>query len=357
MGCWIIVPLYASFLRWPSGRRSFAGGGGGKPILGKNILDPIRAVAVSGGRGEERREREPVGFVRLGRSRSRMAPTSRYWVVSLPVQTSQSVQWARLQEAISKNAFDTPLYRVSCSPRVRQDALFRFDPSFFFSTFVWCNSIPQFNAPDLRVGTLDSLLSLSDDLVKVWISPEFGLKDGLSLYFLLIDVRFWFCEKFISPTTSLRASHRRSGGKSRSWRELLAQRVGCLRWTGSLWTPTWQGALDIVLGYKVCFFMFGIPVVFSQWRTWNCRFVWDEARYPTMSPLREIVDNIHSQVSKIEDDMKVIYSSIFEKLKCRWNWIFFIGNTEKEKVFPASDTNISVEVYRHYSLGNRRFMH
>lgn len=38
------------------------------------------------------------------------------------------------------------------------------------------------------------------------------------------------------------------------------------------------------------------------------RFVWDEAKYPTMSPLREIVDGIHSQVAKIEDDLKVILS-------------------------------------------------
>jgi len=35
------------------------------------------------------------------------------------------------------------------------------------------------------------------------------------------------------------------------------------------------------------------------------RFVWDEAKYPTVSPLREIVDGIHVQVAKIEDDMKV----------------------------------------------------
>jgi hypothetical protein len=41
---------------------------------------------------------------------------------------------------------------------------------------------------------------------------------------------------------------------------------------------------------------------------WICdfRFVWDEAKYPTMSPLKEIVDSIHSQVAKIEDDLKVI---------------------------------------------------
>lgn len=45
---------------------------------------------------------------------------------------------------------------------------------------------------------------------------------------------------------------------------------------------------------------------------WCCdgRFVWDEAKYPTMSPLREIVDGIHTQVAKIEDDLKVTISPL-----------------------------------------------
>lgn len=38
-----------------------------------------------------------------------------------------------------------------------------------------------------------------------------------------------------------------------------------------------------------------------------CRFVWDEAKYPTVSPLREIVDGIHVQVAKIEDDLKDLF--------------------------------------------------
>ncbi|CAK9186930.1 unnamed protein product [Ilex paraguariensis] len=59
---------------------------------------------------------------------------SRYWVVSLPVQNSASSLWSRLQESISKHAFDTPLYR--------------------------------FNIRNLLVGTLDSLRAISDDLVK-----------------------------------------------------------------------------------------------------------------------------------------------------------------------------------------------
>lgn len=38
----------------------------------------------------------------------------------------------------------------------------------------------------------------------------------------------------------------------------------------------------------------------------DCRFVCDEARYPTMSPLKEIVDGIHVQIAKIDDDLKVL---------------------------------------------------
>eukprot|EP00959_Pyramimonas_sp_CCMP1952_P213895 4475536-Pyramimonas_sp.AAC.1 len=35
-----------------------------------------------------------------------------------------------------------------------------------FLTLCGCGPVPQFAIPDLRVGTLDSLLTLSDDLVK-----------------------------------------------------------------------------------------------------------------------------------------------------------------------------------------------
>ncbi|KAF8378059.1 hypothetical protein HHK36_029393 [Tetracentron sinense] len=44
----------------------------------------------------------------------------------------------------------------------------------------------------------------------------------------------------------------------------------------------------------------GVPV-----DSYLTRFVWDEAKYPTMSPLRETVDSIHVQVAKIEDDLKL----------------------------------------------------
>lgn len=41
--------------------------------------------------------------------------TTRYWVASLPIAqgSSSSSLWSRLQESISKQAFDTALYRVT----------------------------------------------------------------------------------------------------------------------------------------------------------------------------------------------------------------------------------------------------
>ncbi|KAJ3683363.1 hypothetical protein LUZ60_013590 [Juncus effusus] len=134
---------------------------------------------------------------------------SRYWIVSLPAEKSNL--WNKLRESVSKNAFDTSLYR--------------------------------FNVPDLRVGTLDSLLALSDDLVKSNIFIE-----GVS-------------HKIRRQIEEL---ERVSSGEG--------------------------GALTVD----------GVPV-----ETYITRFAWDEAKYPTMSPLKNIVNNIHGLVAKIEDDMKV----------------------------------------------------
>ncbi|KAI8544069.1 hypothetical protein RHMOL_Rhmol08G0266700 [Rhododendron molle] len=136
---------------------------------------------------------------------------SRYWVASFPVQNSASSLWSRLQESISKHSFDTSLYR--------------------------------FNIPNLRVGTLDSLLALSDDLYK-------------------------------SNTFVEGVSH-----KIRRQIEELERVSGVV-----------SSSLTVD----------GVPV-----DSYLTRFVWDEAKYPTMSPLKEIVDAIHVQVSRIEDDLKV----------------------------------------------------
>ncbi|XP_021765139.1 V-type proton ATPase subunit C-like [Chenopodium quinoa] len=136
---------------------------------------------------------------------------TRYWMVSLPVQTSASTLWSQLQDSISKQSFDTPLYR--------------------------------FNVPNLRVGTLDSLLSLADDLLKA--------------------------NAFVEGVTH----------KIRRQIEELERSSGVE-----------GGGLTVD----------GVPI-----DSYLTRFVWDEAKYPTMSPLKEVVDGIHRFVAKVEDDLKV----------------------------------------------------
>lgn len=133
-------------------------------------------------------------------------------MVSLPVETSSSSSlWHQLQESVSKQSFDTPVYR--------------------------------FNVPGLRVGTLDSLLALADDLVK--------------------------SNAFVEGVTH----------KIRRQIDEMERSSGVN-----------AGALTVD----------GVPI-----DSYLTRFVWDEAKHPTMSSLREIVDNIHSFVSKVEDDLKI----------------------------------------------------
>jgi V-type H+-transporting ATPase subunit C len=144
---------------------------------------------------------------------------TRYWIAALPVQSADGASiaaaktalWGRLQDSISRHSFDTPLYR--------------------------------FTVPDLRPGTLDSLLALSDDLVKSNIFIE-----GVS-------------HKIRRQIEDLE----RAGGVE-------------------------SGTLTVD----------GVPV-----DSYLTRFVWDEGKYPVNAPLKETVASIQSQVAKIEDDMKV----------------------------------------------------
>ncbi|GMH19651.1 hypothetical protein Nepgr_021492 [Nepenthes gracilis] len=66
------------------------------------------------------------------------------------------------------------------------------------------------------------------------------------------------------------------------------------------------------------------------------RFVWDQVKYPTMSPLWEIVDSILGFVTKVEDDLKVMvlsywymwFSSIFHlSFQCRSCPVFCIRSS------------------------------
>lgn len=140
-----------------------------------------------------------------------MAVVSRYYLVALPVQDSVASTWSALQHSVSKVAFDTPAYKL--------------------------------HIPDLRIGTLDSLLALSDDLIKA--------------------------NSVVEGVTH----------KIRRQIEELERVLG-----------SEAGPLSIE----------GVPV-----DSYLTRFAWDEAKYPLVTPLRETVDTIQENVTKLEDDLKV----------------------------------------------------
>ncbi|XBJ21319.1 hypothetical protein VPH35_011994 [Triticum aestivum] len=168
---------------------------------------------------------------------------TRYWIAALPVAddnvaAGKTALWARLQDAISRHSFDTPLYR--------------------------------FTVPDLRPGTLDSLLALSDDLVKSNIFIE-----GVS-------------HKIRRQIEDLE----RAGGVEPGTLTVDGVPVDSYL-TRSLLLP-----VPCAAAY--------IPHLPTAYTFLNfCRFVWDEGKYPVNAPLKETVASIQSQVAKIEDDMKV----------------------------------------------------
>ncbi|KAM3404485.1 hypothetical protein ACQJBY_007527 [Aegilops geniculata] len=145
---------------------------------------------------------------------------TKYLIAALPVQSAggdvadaENSLWRSLQDSISQQAIDTPLYR--------------------------------FTVPALKGGTLDSLLALSDDLIR--------------------------SNLFIEG-----ASHR------------IRRQIEDLERDGG----AGEGGALITVD--------GVPV-----DSYLSRFVWDERRYPTKSPLKDIIASILSRITKIEDEIKV----------------------------------------------------
>lgn len=104
---------------------------------------------------------------------------------------------------------------------------------------------PQFNLPELRVGTLDSLLALSDDLVKV--------------------------SSLVAGTTQKIRRHIMESASAEGENEVNAELV--------------------VDGISAERFL--------------TAFTWDEAKHPARRPLRETMERLQESVAKIEDDFRV----------------------------------------------------
>ncbi|CAM0955221.1 unnamed protein product [Alopecurus aequalis] len=149
--------------------------------------------------------------------------STKYLIASVAGESESSL-WRRLQASISRNCPDTPLYR--------------------------------FTVPHLRIGTLNSLVALSDSLSTSSIVIEGAV------------------HKIRQQIQDL---EREAGAESG--------------------TPTVDG----------------VPV-----DSYLSRFVWDEEKYPIKPHPKEIVDSIVSRVKKIEDGLKVQasdYSSVSNQIK------------------------------------------
>lgn len=139
-----------------------------------------------------------------------------YWLVSLPLIETHERTWDLLEQ---KSTYDNDL-----------SINFRFE------------------LPELRVGTLDALLGLSDDLVKVNTLMEAVVN----------KIRRQLFDLAKSAPTS---------GVDPDREEVLVEGQ----------TP----------------------------ESYVEHFVWDEAKYPSRRPLRETIDAITETVQKLEDDLKV----------------------------------------------------
>lgn len=135
-----------------------------------------------------------------------------YWLISLPFLESADRTWTLLQNKV--------LYENNLASNYR------------------------FKLPNLKVGTLDSLLVLSDDLVKVNGAVE-GVVNKIRRQ--LFDMQ--------------------TAGTSSDREDVLVEGMP--------------------------------PDEFLE------RFSWDDAKYPPRRPLQETVKTITETVSKLEDDLKV----------------------------------------------------
>lgn len=152
-----------------------------------------------------------------------------YWLVSLPLLEGRERTWNILQQ---KTTYDNEL-----------------------------STNFHFEIPELRVGTLDSLLTLSDDLVKVNSMMEAVVN---KIRRQLFDMQ----------TT----------GGSEDREEVLVEG--------------------------------------NQPDNYIERFSWDEAKYPARQPLNETVKTMSETIGKLEDDLKVAHWDPLARVLMQYTALF-----------------------------------
>jgi V-type H+-transporting ATPase subunit C len=149
-----------------------------------------------------------------------------YWIVSLPLDGSSADEcWATLQRHTGGSSDLSVNYRLTC--------------------------------PDLRVGTLDSLLALSDDLVKVNSASE-QVVEKVRRQFLELETQSGREHGVDQPTTT---DARNTDG--------------------------------------------GLTIDGESVERFLTTFEWDEAKHPARRALKETVEKLSERVARIEEEFKL----------------------------------------------------
>jgi len=159
----------------------------------------------------------------------------------------------------------------------------------------------QFNVPELRVGTLDSLLALSDDLVKVNT-----LVEAVAQKIQRQVVELASSESEVSSNCPLPADDLLV---SMFPHPLTTQQQSCGTVQHShiyrYLSASPQIARDLTVD--------GVSA--GRFLT---DFAWDEAKHPARRPLRETVDKLQESVAKVDDEFK-LKTSEYTSVKSQLN--------------------------------------
>ena len=171
----------------------------------------------------------------------------------------------------------------------------------------------RFALPELRVGTLDALLSLSDDLAKMGVLVEaVTAKIRRTLGELAgenAEVRETSARRTAHATPTLRPRPRRADTQRRARRfgRYLSDEESWKGWSAASWlrfasvfTPPDPLPRSLLVSQLSAMSVEGLPL-----RRYLNSFSWNEAKHPARRPLRETADKLGEGVQRLEEELKL----------------------------------------------------
>lgn len=146
----------------------------------------------------------------------------------------------------------------------------------------------KFEVPSLTVGTLDTLMTLSDDLVKTDQIVEQTVR----------KIEKTTAELFDRKTSDL------SVGGMFAFLFLFGPRASECSWNHHI-------SLDSRLTFRLFFWLHQLAGVPAQ--RYIQQFAWDSAKYPNRRPLKELVALIAGGAAGIEEELKQLTASYMDK--------------------------------------------